>query len=75
LAIHNFGIQEGPRFSDRLQEIFPGCPEIRNGYMHVNESPGFGIDINEQLAAKFPLPEHSGYWTPVRRRDGTAVRP
>ena len=75
LAIHNFGIQEGPRFSDRLREIFPGCPEIKNGYLHVNDSPGFGIDINEQLAAKYPLPDHPGYWTPVRRRDGTAVRP
>lgn len=75
LAIHNFGIQEGPRFSDRLQEIFPGCPEIKNGYMHLNDSPGFGVDIDEKLAAKFPLPDHPGYWEPIRRRDGTAVRP
>ncbi|MCA9187643.1 MAG: enolase C-terminal domain-like protein [Pirellulaceae bacterium] len=28
LAISNFGIQEGPRSSDRLQEVFPGCPEM-----------------------------------------------
>lgn len=75
LAIHNFGIQEGPRFSDRLQEIFPGCPETKNGYLHVNDKPGFGVDIDEKLAAKYPLPEHPGYWTPIRRRDGTAVRP
>jgi len=75
LVIPNFGIQEAPRFSPELQEIFPGCPEIKNGYLHVSESPGFGIDINEELAAKYPLPEHPGYWTPVRRRDGTAVRP
>lgn len=75
LAIHNFGIQEGPRFSEKLQEIFPGCPEIRNGYLHVNESPGFGIDLNETLAAKYPLPDDPGFWKPVRRRDGTAVRP
>ena len=75
LAVHNFGIQEGPRFGERLQEIFPGCPEIKNGYMHVSDRPGFGIDLNESLAAKYPLPEHPGYWSPVRRRDGTAVRP
>lgn len=75
LAVHNFGIQEGPRFSDRLQEIFPGCPEIKNGYMHVSDRPGWGIDLNESLAAKYPLPDHPGYWSPVRRRDGTAVRP
>lgn len=75
LAIHNFGIQEGPRFSERLREVFPGSPTTKNGYLYVNEAPGFGVDIDEKLAAKYPLPDHPGYWTPIRRRDGTAVRP
>ncbi len=75
LAIPNFGIQESVRFSDKTQEVFSGCPTIKNGYMYVNEAPGFGVDIDEKLAAKFPLPEQPGYWSPVRRSDGTAVRP
>jgi mannonate dehydratase len=75
LAIHNFGIQEGLRPSDALVEVFPGCPTIRNGYLYVNEAPGFGVDLNEEAAKKFPFPEHPGYWEPLRRRDGTAVRP
>jgi mannonate dehydratase len=75
LAIPNFGIQESVRFNDKTREVFPGCPTVKNGYMYVNEAPGFGVDINEELAAKFPLPEHPGYWSPVRRSDGTAVRP
>jgi mannonate dehydratase len=75
LAIPNFGIQESVRFNNRTREVFPGCPTVKNGYMYVNEAPGFGVDINEELAAKFPLPEHPGYWSPVRRSDGTAVRP
>ncbi|MCA9265476.1 MAG: bifunctional D-altronate/D-mannonate dehydratase [Planctomycetales bacterium] len=75
LAIHNFGIQEGPRFRGATQEVFPGCPELKNGYMHVNEAPGWGVDINEELAAKYPFPDDPGYWRPLRRRDGTAVRP
>ena len=75
LAIPNFGIQESVRFSDRTKEVFSGCPTIKDGYMYVNEAPGFGVDIDEKLAAKFPLPEHPGYWSPVRRSDGTAVRP
>ncbi len=75
LAIWNFGIQEAVNFNDRTREVFPGCPTVENGYMHVNESPGFGVDINEDLAAKFPLPDRPGYWDPVRRPDGTAVRP
>ena len=75
LAIWNFGVQESSRFGSRTREVFPGCPTIKDGYMYVNEAPGFGVDIDEKLAAKFPLPEHPGYWSPVRRSDGTAVRP
>jgi mannonate dehydratase len=75
LAIWNFGIQESVHFSDKTREVFSGCPEVKNGYMHVNETPGFGVDIDEKLAAKFPLPDHPGYWEPLRRPDGTAVRP
>lgn len=75
LAIWNFGIQEAVHFNEDTRAVFPGCPTVDNGYMHVNEAPGFGVDIDEKLAAKFPLPEHPGYWKPVRRRDGTAVRP
>ena len=75
LAIWNFGIQECVNFNERTQEVFSGCPRIENGYMFINEAPGFGVDIDEQAAAKFPLPEHPGYWGPVRRPDGTAVRP
>jgi hypothetical protein len=25
--------------------------------MNVNEAPGQGVDINEKLAAKYPLPD------------------
>ena len=75
LAIHNFGIQEGIHFRDRTREVFPGCPTLKDGYMYVNEAPGLGVDLSEELAAKFPLPEHPGYWEPIRRPDGTAVRP
>jgi len=75
LAVSNFGIQEGVRFNDKTREVFPGSPTVKNGYMYVNEAPGFGVDIDEELAAKFPLPDHPGYWRPVRRSDGTAVRP
>ena len=43
--------------------------------LYVNEAPGLGVEVNEPLAKKFPLPENPGYWLPVRRQDGTAVRP
>ncbi len=75
LAVHNFGIQESVQFNNATQDVFPGTPVLKNGYMYVNEAPGLGVDLNEELAKKFPLPENPGYWLPTRRRDGTAVRP
>ena len=77
LACHNFGVQEQHVFDERAREVFPGCPEIRDGYMWPNQSPGLGIDIDEKLAAKYPFPEHplNGAWSPVRRLDGTVIRP
>ena len=75
LAIHNFGIQEAVDFNDATREVFPGAPVMKNGYMHVNEAPGWGVDIDEELAKKYPLPESPGFWLPTRRKDGTSVRP
>lgn len=75
LAIWNFGIQEGKQFNELTHEIFPGTPRIENGYLFVNEAPGLGIDINEELARKYLLPKYDYNWTQLRKRDGTPVRP
>jgi mannonate dehydratase len=77
LSCYNFGIQEQTVFGQRTHEVFPGCPEIRDGYMWSNDLPGLGIDVNEELAKKYPFPEHplNGAWGPIRRLDGTVIRP
>jgi mannonate dehydratase len=79
LASYNFGIHEGYLFRQNTQEVFPGCPEVKNGYMYAREAPGLGMDIDEKLAAKFPFPEgppNFDYsWGTTRRKDGTVIRP
>jgi mannonate dehydratase len=75
LAVHNFGIQETVEFTGPVAEVFPGSPTIKNGYAYVNEAPGLGVDLNEELAAKFATSAGTGNWLPVRRRDGTSVTP
>ena len=77
LSCHNFGIQEVHFFGERTREVFPGCPEIRDGMLWSNEQPGLGIDIDEAEAAKYPFPEHAlnGAWPPVRLPDGSVIRP
>lgn len=74
LNIWNFGIQESIFFSDREKEVFPGTPTLKNGYMFVNEAPGLGVDIDEKIAAKYPINNNAGKWI-IRKRDGTVIRP
>jgi mannonate dehydratase len=71
----NFGVQECYVFPDKLREVFPGCPEIRGRYMYPNERPGLGIDIDEQLAARYPCEDFLDEWTQARLPDGTPARP
>ncbi len=78
LATWNFGIQECTFFSNLLQDIFPGTPEIRKGLMFCNEKPGLGIDLNETLAAKYPIRDEPPFdlsWGRLRNWDGTISRP
>jgi mannonate dehydratase len=82
LACYNFGIQECTPFSEPAQEIFKGCPVIKDGYWYANEAPGWGIEVDEQAAAKFPYgtnepPEqkkYNGGWSEIRRRDGSIIK-
>jgi mannonate dehydratase len=77
LATPNFGIQEFTRFNQATLDVFSGCPEIRDGMLWSNDQPGWGIEVDETLAAKFPYPEHpyNGAWPAIRRRDGSIVKP
>ena len=77
LASYNFGVHEGYVFPPETQEVFPGCPETKNGYLYAREAPGLGIDLDEKLAAKFPFPSGTTFdhsWGTTRRRDGTVPR-
>jgi mannonate dehydratase len=71
----NFGIQEWCRFNELVYEMFPGLPEVRNGYMYPNDRPGLGIDIDEELAAKYPPQDQVEFWTQTRLPDGSPTRP
>ena len=75
---YNFGIQEYSPFNERTQEIFRGCPEMKDGYLWVSEKPGWGIEIDEKAAAKSPFvsaPDNlNGGWGEIRKRDGTVIK-
>ena len=79
LASYNFGVHEGSGFPKETQEVFVGCPEVKDGYMLAQEKPGLGIEVDEKLAAKFPIPagppNFDYSWGTTRRKDGTVIRP
>lgn len=63
-----------------LREVFDGYPEVRDGYVSANEKPGWGVEINEKAAAKYPFGSETGErnrlnggWGVVRRADGSVI--
>jgi mannonate dehydratase len=71
----NFGIQEWARFDNLVYDMFPGLPVVKNGYMYPNDKPGLGIDLDENLAAKYPCTDEVDEWTQTRLPDGGPARP
>ena len=55
LVCYNFGIQEYSPFNEASREVFDGCPTMKNGYLYINEKPGWGIEVNEQAAARISV--------------------
>jgi mannonate dehydratase len=77
VTCYNFGIQEYSGFNDRSQEVFHGCPIAKNGYIYPSDSPGWGIEVDEKAAAKYPYQNQNklnGGWGEVRTPDGTIIK-
>jgi mannonate dehydratase len=69
IAIPNFGIQEYMLHTEQTNEVFPHSYSFNDGYMYPGEAIGHGVDINEELAAKYP---YKRAYLPVNRlTDGT----
>jgi mannonate dehydratase len=75
LACHNFGVQEVVVFGEGMHEVFSGLPELHGGYEWANDQPGFGIDMDEAKAAKYPISLAPIEWTQTRWPDGTIWTP
>ena len=54
LWVPNFGIQEYMRHTPETDEVFPHSYSFKDGYLHPGNSPGIGVDIDEDLARHFP---------------------
>jgi len=58
-SISNFLIQENFDDSNEpwARDLLPGVPRVKDGYLPVPNEPGWGVDLNEEEAAKHPYSE------------------
>ena len=69
LSVPNFGIQEHMPHTAETDAVFPHAYTFDQGMMHPGDAPGLGVDIDEELAAKY---EYKRAFLPVNRlEDGT----
>ena len=67
--VPNFGIQEYMRHTAETDAVFPHDYHFDAGYLHVGDTPGHGVDIDEGEASKYPYKPAS---LPIARlEDGT----
>jgi mannonate dehydratase len=70
LSIHNFGIQEYMKHSEDTLRVFRTSYTFEAGLLHPGETPGLGVEYDDEAAAEFP---YAPAYLPVNRLnlDGT----
>lgn len=69
VAINNFGIQEHMAHNAETDEMFPHAYSLTKGMMYPGDAPGLGVDIDEEMAARYPY--QRAYLPVNRKEDGT----
>src|SRR5579862_6742819 len=70
-AVHNFGIQEHMPHSEEMEAVFPHQYFYKDGMLYPGDAPGLGVDLDEELAKRFP---YQRAYLPVNRKlDGTVT--
>jgi mannonate dehydratase len=69
VAINNFGIQEYMPHAEVVNDVFSTNYRYEKGFMVLDDSPGIGVDLDEEKAMLYPYVAAS---LPVNRKvDGT----
>jgi mannonate dehydratase len=69
LSVPNFGIQEYMHHTEETDAVFPHAYSFKDGMLYPGDTPGHGVDIDENLAAKYPY--EPAYLPVARLEDGT----
>lgn len=68
----NLCMHEHIDFPPLVQDIFQGHAQVKNGYAWISEKPGWGIEVDEKLAAKHPITDERP--NTFRTRDGAVMQ-
>lgn len=71
LTHENFGIHEHVGYPPLVQDIFQGALTVKDGYAWISEQPGWGIEVDEALAARHPITDE--HPNEIRVPDGTII--
>ena len=69
ISVPNFGIQEYMRHTPETDAVFPHSYRFEDGMLIPGDEPGLGVDIDEELAARYPY--RQAYLPVNRLEDGT----
>jgi galactonate dehydratase len=58
-AIPNYFLQESNTGADALNDILDQPLERERGYVRVPDRPGIGVDVREEMLARFPFRRHT----------------
>jgi len=72
LTNSNFGIHEHFGYTPLVEDIFHGCLQVKDGYAWISENPGWGIEVDEALAAKHPITDERP--NEMRTPDGSFIQ-
>lgn len=75
IHLHNAAIQEYIPRSATTDAVFPGAPEVKDGYVYPPQANGIGVDFNEALALAHPVVYRPHEWTQSRLPDGSLHTP
>jgi mannonate dehydratase len=69
MAVNNFGILEYMPHQEIVNEVFKTNYRFEDGFLSIDDSPGIGVDIDEEAATRYP---YTMARLPVNRKtDGT----
>lgn len=69
LSVNNFGIQERMPHEEVVGEVFSTSYTFDSGFMYPGDTPGLGVDIDEEKAKEYPY--ERAYLPVNRKEDGT----